>query len=131
MQNRFQNPADFFTCYQKTAWEKDIAGMISLYDDEVEIFDMWEKGYTSGLVEWTAIITAWLTSLNEEKVNVQFERINIQEGDHLAFANALIQFQAIGADGSVLRSMKNRISVGMVKRNGFLESQTPAYLCTN
>ena len=71
------------------------------------------------MVEWTAIITAWLTSLNEEKVNVQFERINIQEGDHLAFANALIQFQAIGADGSVLRSMKNRISVGMVKRNGF------------
>ena len=44
--------------------------MINLYDEDVLIFDMWEKGFSSGLNEWSAIITEWLSSLKEEKVKV-------------------------------------------------------------
>ena len=118
MSNNFHKPADFFHLYSKTAYEKDITGMISLYDDNVLVFDMWEKGFTAGIKEWSSIIADWLSSLNDEKVKVLFERIDIQEGADTAFAHALIQFQAISPDGSVIRSMKNRITVGMIKRDG-------------
>ena len=119
MQNNLENIADFFPRYKKAAWEKNVSDMISLYDDEVLIFDMWGKGFVGGIAEWSKVINDWLTSLKEEKVNVIFEMIQIQESELIAFASALIQFQAISVDGKIMRSMKNRISIGFVKKNGF------------
>lgn len=45
--------------------------------------------------------------------------IEIQESDNIAFASALIHFEAISPDHHVLGSMKNRISLGFVKTDGF------------
>jgi ketosteroid isomerase-like protein len=117
--NTIENISDFFRYYKETAWEKNVNGMVGLYDDNVLIFDMWHKGFVKGLEEWTMVITEWLTSLKEEKVNVSFDMIEIQESGDVAFASALIQFQAIGIDGRVIRSMKNRISLGFEKKAGF------------
>ena len=119
MKNCIENINDFFKCYKKAAWDKDISSMINLYDENVIIFDMWGvKGFSSGLKEWSVEITDWLTSLKDEKVNVTFEMIEIQEAELIAFASALIQFQAISSEGKILRSMKNRISLGFVKTDG-------------
>ncbi|MDF2190321.1 nuclear transport factor 2 family protein [Paraflavitalea sp. CAU 1676] len=119
MQNGIQYIADFFPYYQTAAFEKDIPGMIGLYDENVVTFDMWGKGVSVGLTEWAAVITDWLTSLNEERVKVMFEMIDIQEGESIGFACAIIQFQAIGIDDRVLRSMRNRITIGLVKLDGY------------
>jgi ketosteroid isomerase-like protein len=119
MKNDIKNISDFFQCYQKTAFEKDIPGMINLYDDNIVVFDMWDKGFSLGLKAWSSTITDWLTSLKNEKVKVMFEMIDIQQGEHVGFASALIQYQAIATDDSVQRSMKNRISLGFVKKMVF------------
>jgi ketosteroid isomerase-like protein len=108
---------DFFTIYKQSAWEKDIKSMIELYEDNVVIFDMWKQGYHTGLIEWSIVIKEWLGSLGEEKVNVIFEMIEIHEGDNAGFASALIAFQAISIDSTVIRSMRNRITLGFVKKN--------------
>lgn len=116
MSNCIVNVSDFFSCYKKAAWDKDISGMIALYDETVTIFDMWgDKGFCSGLVDWSVEITDWLSSLGDEKVEVSFEMIEIQESEPIAFASALIQFQAISTNKEVLRSMKNRITLDFVK----------------
>jgi ketosteroid isomerase-like protein len=106
---------DFFTIYKQSAWEKDVERMIGLYADDVVIFDMWEKGYQTGLSEWSVVIKDWLGTLGEERVNVNFEKIEIHESEKIAFGSALITFQAISNDVTILRSMKNRITVGFVK----------------
>ena len=110
---------DFFEYYQKFAFDKDIPGMTNLYDGNILIFDMWGKGFSTGISEWSSTITNWLTSLKDEKVEVDFEHIDIQEDEHVGFASAIIQYKAIAPDGAVLRSMKNRISLGFVKNEGF------------
>ena len=89
--------------------------MINLYDEHALIFDMWDQGYISNPSEWSKIITDWLGSLGEEKVKVEFERVKIHQSGDVGFASALIQFQAISSEGAVLRSMKNRISLGFSK----------------
>lgn len=106
---------DYFTIYKQSAWEKDTESMIGLYDDNVVIFDMWQEGYQTGLAEWSIVIKDWLGSLGEEKVNVIFEMIEIHEGDNVGFGSALITFQAISIDNIIIRSMKNRITLGFVK----------------
>jgi ketosteroid isomerase-like protein len=118
MQNNLENVADFFPRYKKAAWEKNVNDMINLYDSDVLIFDMWGKGFVGGIAEWSKVINDWLTSLKEEEVNVIFDMIQIQESDNIAFASALIQFQALSADNQIMRSMKNRISLGFVKKDG-------------
>jgi ketosteroid isomerase-like protein len=107
---------DYFTIYKQAAWDKDIERMIGLYDDNVLIYDMWTNGYQTGLAEWSGVITDWLSSLGEENVNVTFEMIEINEGGEIGFGSALITYQAISSDNTILRSMRNRISIGFRKR---------------
>jgi ketosteroid isomerase-like protein len=112
--NRLQ---EFFSSYKQFAWEKDINGMIGLYDDHVMIFDMWVQGYQKGLTEWSGVITEWLGSLGEERVNVTFEMIETNEGGDIGFGSALVTYQAIAPDRTVIRSMKNRVTIGFRKEN--------------
>jgi ketosteroid isomerase-like protein len=107
---------DFFTIYEQSAWAKDTKSMIELYHDDVLIFDMWQQGFQRGLSEWSAVIKDWLGSLNEERVRVTFEMIEINEHDTVGFASAIIKFQAIAPNDSVIRSMKNRITLGFIKK---------------
>jgi ketosteroid isomerase-like protein len=78
---------------------------------------MWINGYQTGLTEWSGVINDWLSSLGEEKVNVIFEMIEIHEHGNIGFGTALITYQAISADTTILRSMKNRITIGFRKEN--------------
>jgi ketosteroid isomerase-like protein len=106
---------EFFTIYKQSAWSKDAESMIALYHNNVVIFDMWKQGYQTGLITWSDVIKDWFGSLGEEKVNVIFEMIDIHEGDNVGFGSALITFQAISIDNSIIRSMKNRITLGFMK----------------
>jgi len=106
---------DFFRIYQEAAWNKDIKLMQSLYHDDVVIFDMWDQGYQKGAGAWAKSIEEWLGSLGSERVRVSFEQVNCNETDEIAFASALIQFEAISPEGSRIRGMKNRITIGFVR----------------
>jgi ketosteroid isomerase-like protein len=110
-----KRPQDFFTMYKQSAWEKDTENMIRLYDDHIVIFDMWTHGYQTGLTEWSRVIKDWLGPLGDEKVNVIFERIEIREGENMGFGSALITYQAISTDNTIIRSMKNRITLGFIR----------------
>lgn len=109
---------DFFKIYQDSAWRKDTKAMINLYDEEAIIFDMWDQGYLFNPTEWTKVIEDWLGSLGDEKVKVEFEMIKIHQSGNVGFASALIKFQAFSNEGVILRSMRNRITLGFSKFKG-------------
>ena len=106
---------EFFKVYKNSVWCKDSSAMINLYDEQAVIFDMWNKSYTIDPSAWAKIIEDWFGSLGEEKVNVEFEMVKIHQSEDIGFASALIRFQAISPEGAVLRSMKNRITLGFSK----------------
>lgn len=89
--------------------------MINLYDEHAIIFDMWNQGYFLNLSEWAKIIEEWIGSLGEEKVKARFEAIKIHQSGDVGFASALIKYQAVSGEGAVVRSMKNRITLGFAK----------------
>lgn len=112
-----KKPEDFFTIYKQSAWEKDTESMIGLYSKDVVIFDMWTHGYQTGLTQWSREIKDWLGSLGDERVNVIAELKEIRESDNVAFGSALLTYQAIATDNAIIRSMKNRITLGFIKEN--------------
>ena len=111
-----KSPQDYFTIYKQSAWDKDTQSMIALYHDNVVIFDMWNQGYQTGLTEWSTVIKDWLGSLGEEKVNVIFEMTEIHEDNDVGFGSALITYQAISTSNTIVRSMKNRVTLGFIKQ---------------
>ncbi|MEC7263091.1 MAG: nuclear transport factor 2 family protein [Bacteroidota bacterium] len=106
---------DFFTTYKEAVWRKDADALLALYDTDVIQFDMWDRGFYPNLTEWKPGIEDWLGSLGNEKVKVDFEMIKIHLAENIGFASGLIKFEAISEQGDVLRSMKNRITVGFYK----------------
>ncbi len=125
---------EFFEIYQTAAWQKDTTAMINLYDKQAIIFDMWDQGHYSNILEWNNLIINWLGSLGEEKVKVEFEMVKIHHSGNIGFASALIQFKAISSEGIVLRSMKNRITLGFSKfENGWkvIHQHTSAPISSN
>jgi ketosteroid isomerase-like protein len=111
-----KRPQDFFTIYKQSAWDKDTENMIALYHDNVVIFDMWNQGYQTGVTGWSNVINDWLGSLGNERVNVIFEMIEIHEGNNVGFGSALITYQAISTSNTIVRSMKNRVTLGFTKQ---------------
>jgi ketosteroid isomerase-like protein len=109
---------EYFTIYKQSAWTKNPEHMISLYDENVVIFDMWEHGYLSGLEGWSNVIRSWLGNLGEENVNVIFDMVEVHDNTDIAFGSALITYQAISMHNVVLRSMRNRITLGFIKKKG-------------
>jgi ketosteroid isomerase-like protein len=116
MKEDIEQITDFFSLYKDFAWKKDSEGMINLYDENVVVFDMWNKGHYSDLTEWSGVIKQWLGSLKDESVNVIFEMIKIQAGENVGFASSRITYQAISTENKILRSMTNRITLGFVKK---------------
>lgn len=108
----------FFTNYKDAVWRKDAKALINLYGPEMVAFDMWDQGFYGSLTEWIPEMEHWLGSLGEERVQVEFDRIRLHETDVLGFACGYISFKAIAPDGTVLREMTNRISVGFTNENG-------------
>jgi len=106
---------EFFKIYQSAAWQKDASTMINLYDKQAVIFDMWDEGYLLNSSEWNKTIEDWLGTLGEEKVKVAFEMVKTHQSGNVGFATALILYEAISGDGTVLRSMKNRMTLGFSK----------------
>ena len=103
--------------YQAAVLAKDVAAFTALYDDEVQVFDMWGSWSLNGIEAWRAMASGWFSSLGSETVVVTASEVcSTQTGD-LAIGRALLTFTAVSTEGERRRSMSNRITVGM-KRSG-------------
>lgn len=115
------DPEQFFELYKMAAHDRDKNLMSGLYHLDAELFDMWDAYRLHGLTSITSMINNWFDSLGNEQLEVDFSSIELRRSDETAFAYAFVHFRAIDAAGTVLRQMKNRMTVCFVK-NGNLWS---------
>ena len=106
----------FFTLYGQAVWEKDVAALMALYSEDLVIFDLWEKPAHSSYSEWSETMNQWLGSLDGERVRVEFEKVRTFASGNQGYASAFVSFSAVSEEsGKVLRSIKERISLGFIK----------------
>ncbi|HEY4247093.1 MAG TPA: nuclear transport factor 2 family protein [Lacunisphaera sp.] len=104
------------TRYCTAALKKDAGAMLRLYDENVLLFDMWDRSAVRGLAEWAPIVRDWLGGLGSETVHVEFEQVDVQAGTDVAVLTAFVHFQARDATGAMLREMRNRLTWSLVRR---------------
>lgn len=103
--------------YQAAVLAKDVDAFAALYDDDIHVFDMWGHWTLSGIDAWRAMARDWFASLGTETVVVTASEVQTTLAGDLALGHAVLSYTAVSAQGERLRSMHNRISVGM-RRHG-------------
>jgi uncharacterized protein (TIGR02246 family) len=101
--------------YKAAVYAKDVDAYVSLYDDDVSVFDMWGRWSYDGTAAWRSTATEWFASLGSERVRVDFHEIQTIAGGDLAVAHAFVTFTGLSADGEELRAMNNRLTWALRK----------------
>ena len=110
--------ASLFDIYKQAVFQKDLEAFVSIFDEKVRVFDMWQRWTYDGLTAWREMAAGWFTSLNTDRDVVTFEDIQIEETEELAIANALVRFTAVSAEGKELRYLENRLTWVAKKKDG-------------
>ena len=96
--------------YQGAVYDKAVESFMRLYDPAVRIFDTWGVWEYPDAASWRRSVTAWLTSLGDERVKVSFEDTRSGGSTDFCFASAVTTYAAVSPAGKTLRSMQNRLT---------------------
>lgn len=104
--------------YAAAVAAKDVDAFAALYAHDVHVFDMWGRWELRGLPAWRAMAQEWFGSLGTETVEVTYSQAQSLAGAELAHGHAVLTYAAHAADGTPLRSLDNRISLALARRDG-------------
>ena len=107
-----------FETYKNAVYRKDPEAFLSIYADELQVFDMWGRWSYDGRADWAGMVTDWFASLGTERDVVTFEEISVQTSGDLATATAYMRFAAVNPAGEELRHLYNRLTWIARKKNG-------------
>jgi ketosteroid isomerase-like protein len=107
---------ELFERYSKAVFQKDIEEFISLFDDEVIVFDMWQHWSFNGLDSWREMVKGWFSSLGENRDVITFDSVQIHTSGELAYAGSFVRFAAVSEQGVELRFLENRLTWVLQKK---------------
>ncbi len=96
--------------YSALVYAKDVDGLITLYDDKAQVYDLWSEWLYDGATAWHVAVSSWLTSLGDERVIVRFDDVHSRITGELAVIHAVVTYQGQSATGEPLRAMQNRLT---------------------
>ncbi|HFI0632634.1 TPA: nuclear transport factor 2 family protein [Streptococcus suis] len=95
MANRIEEVLEL---YQQAVLEKDVDLMLSLYCDDVFIYDVAGQWSLSGKKDLTDMVTAWFQEIGPDRVEVSYSNLEIQSSETCAFAYFDTTFSKIGLE---------------------------------
>lgn len=104
--------------YKAAVFAKDVDAFAALYDDKVRVFDMWGTWSYDGIAAWRAVVAGWFESLGPERVAVEFGGAQARVAHDLAVVHVFVVYRGLGADGTELRSMTNRMTLALRRSAG-------------
>ncbi|HEU4665736.1 MAG TPA: nuclear transport factor 2 family protein [Dokdonella sp.] len=107
--------------YAQAVLARDVDAFVALYAGDVHAFDMWGPWTLRGADAWRAMATDWFDSLGDERVVVAVEDVGCTILGDLAFGHAILTYAAHAAhaaDGTPLRALANRITLGLRRIDG-------------
>jgi uncharacterized protein (TIGR02246 family) len=107
-----------FQTYKTSVFNKDLEAHLSIFDDDILVFDMWSTWVYEGIGAWRDVTSEWFSSLHDERVLVDFTEVSQHSADDLAFATACVTFAAQDLQGKTLRSLQERLTWVARKKNG-------------
>jgi ketosteroid isomerase-like protein len=120
MTNENENPVlQVLDAYKAAVLGKDLDAFMAIYDQNIEVFDMWGPPWIyQGTQSWRSMAEEWFRSLNDERVVVDMENVQIELTAQMAFVSAFVKYTAISSDGTPLRWLQNRMTCVLEPKDG-------------
>jgi uncharacterized protein (TIGR02246 family) len=118
MQNTETTITEVLNAYAAAVLARDVDAFMSLYADDVCIFDLWGEWSYEGADAWRAVVTDWFGSLDSERVVVSFKEVRTTVTPDLAVVHAFVTYQAESPAGIFLRSLTNRMTWSLRSAQG-------------
>jgi ketosteroid isomerase-like protein len=96
--------------YKSCILRKDAAALVSLYAEDVRVFDTWGAWSYEGAVAWRLALEEWFGSLGTDHVRVAFDDVHVFNGGAAATLSAVVKYTAVSSTGIAVRSMQNRLT---------------------
>lgn len=103
--------------YKAAVLAKDLEAFVALYDQDVQVFDMWGVWVYRGIAAWREMAASWFSSLGTERVIVEFNSPHSIVTQDLAVIHVFVTFTAVTAEGVALRSLDSRLSMTLKQRS--------------
>jgi ketosteroid isomerase-like protein len=110
--------AKVFDAYKIAVFDKNVEDFMALFAPAVQVYDSWAAWVHDGAAAWRKVVEGWFGSLGTERVGVLFDDVHITLAGDVAFAHAIVTFQALAADGTVARAMQNRLTWALRQIDG-------------
>ena len=118
MNEHEETVSQVLAAYKAAVNAKDVDTFVSLYDEDMVIFDMWGEWSYKGVESWRRIVTDWFGSLGNERLIVELDNAQVITEHNIAVAHAFVIFKGISAEGETLRAMENRFTWVLRNREG-------------
>ncbi|MDQ0092830.1 YybH family protein [Paeniglutamicibacter psychrophenolicus] len=110
-------PGLVLDAYASAVNGKNLTAFTGLYAQDVHVYDAWGKFEYVGAEAWQTMAVDWFGSLGNETVRVDFGDVRVRAGESVAMLSAAASFSAFSADGRKLRSLTNRMTMGLALRD--------------
>jgi uncharacterized protein (TIGR02246 family) len=107
-----------FEIYKTAVFEKDIERFISIFDDDVRVFDMWQEWQFNGIKAWRRMTEGSFAALGSNRDVVTFEEVKAIDNDGIAVITAIVKFTNVNEVGDELRFLQNRLTWIVRKQEG-------------
>lgn len=107
--------------YANAVYNKDVESFISIYDNNILVYDTWEEWIKKDVIEIKNMATEWFESLGNEKVKVEFTEVSVLESENQIVWIGEFKFYGLDQDDKILRSISNRWTWVIKNNNGTLK----------
>lgn len=104
--------------YKAAVFAKDVDAFVTLYDQDVCVFDMWGEWSYNGVEAWRGMVTAWFGSLGSERVVIDMNSVQTIVAHDVAIVYAFVTYKGVSAEGKELRAMHNRLTWTLKQKGG-------------
>lgn len=111
-------PQSMLNAYIAAVYDRDAEAFLRLYDTQARVYDTWGVWAYEGTASRRQAIEGWFSSLGDERVRVSFDDVHTTQDQALAMLVATGRYAAISADGVEIRSMQNRLTWALQRKNG-------------
>lgn len=101
--------------YSQAVYQKDIDQLMTLYTDDVVVFDAFDNWEYRGKAAWGEAVERWFTDLGDDLMRITFNQTHVEFDDNVGGLSAEVHFEGISAVKDY--AMTNRITLGL-RREG-------------
>lgn len=96
--------------YAQSVYRKDLESLLSIYDDDIIAYDMWQIWTYDGIKSWREMNTHWFEMVGQDRDVITFEEVRTEKNNELGSVSAIVRYAAVNEKGEELRHMFNRLT---------------------